>query len=157
MCFSALDASRWRGMAKQGESPLKPFELLFRYPWGQPAFQAATVPSPSAKRSTPQPVMESLGRPRMGGDFLGLCLYRFISGLVAGAPQLCQEFMKAPSSLFSPISPPCFSLLGVGVLTLFGVHHLVRVMPGRKSSRSGRPRGRAFGKGSERSGEEKRG
>lgn len=40
---------------------------------------------------------------------------------------------------------------------MFGVHHLVRVMPGRKSSRSGRPRGRAFGKGSKRSGEEKRG
>lgn len=61
------------------------------------------------------------------------------------------EFMKAPSSLFSPLSPPCSSLLGVGVLTAFGVHHLVRVMPGRKSSlagprRSGRLRGRAFGR-----------
>lgn len=64
------------------------------------------------------------------------------------------EFMKAPSSLFSPLSPPCSSLLGVGVLTAFGVHHLVRVMPGRKSSlaaprRSGRLRGRAFGRESE--------
>ena len=60
-----------------------------------------------------------------------------------------------------PPSPPCFSLLGVGVLTLFGIHHLVRVMPGRKSSlsgppRSGRPRGRAFGRESktERGGKE---
>lgn len=59
--------------------------------------------------------------------------------------------MAAPSSLFSPLSPPRRSLLGVGVLTCFGVHHLVRVMPGRKSS-LGRLRGRAFGRES-RSGE----
>lgn len=55
------------------------------------------------------------------------------------------EFMEAPSSLFSLLSPPRCSLLGVGVLTCFGVHHLVRVMPGRKSS-LGRLRGRAFGR-----------
>lgn len=41
---------------------------------------------------------------------------------------------------------------------MFGAHHLVRVMSGRKSSLSGPPRsgrlqGRAFGRGSERSGE----
>lgn len=85
----------------------------------------------------------------------GLRLFRFTSGLVAAAHQLCGEFMKAPSSLFfPPLSPPRWSLLGVGVLTRFGVHHLVRVMPGRKSSpagprRSGRLRGRVFGSQSE--------
>lgn len=61
------------------------------------------------------------------------------------------------SQLASPL-PLRSSLLGVGVLTLFGAHHLVRVMSGRKSSLSGPPRsgrlqGRAFGRGSERSGE----
>lgn len=119
------------------------------------------APSPRAKHSTPQPVIESLGQPRAGRDELRLRLHRFTSGLVAAAHQVCREFTKAPSSLFYPLSPPCSFLLGVGVLTWFGEHHLVRVMPGRKSSpagprRSGRRRGRAFGrerKGGKRGGD----
>lgn len=48
--------------------------------------------------------------------------------------------MKTLSSLLFPPPPlffPCFSLLGVGVLTLFTAHHLVHVMSGRKSSPCG--------------------
>ena len=51
-----------------------------------------------------------------------------------------------PQLALPPPLSPCFSLLGVGVLTLFAAHHLVHVMSGRKSSpcgplRSGRLHG----------------
>lgn len=84
------------------------------------------------------------GKSCSGRVELRLRLFRFTSGLVA---ELISSGRVHGSSiqLVFPLSPPRWSLLGVGVLTCFGVHHLVRVMPGRKSS-LGRLRGRAFGR-----------
>lgn len=85
---------------------------------------------------------------------MGLAQAPAVPALLRPGGQLSREFTKTPASLLPP--PPLrSSLLGVGVLTLFGAHHLVRVMSGRKSSLSGPPRsgrlqGRAFGRGSER-------
>lgn len=160
---AALDASRWNGGGGGGESPPKPLGLVCRYPLRAASLSGrARAPSPSAKQSTPQPAIETPAQPRPGRDELRLRLFRFTSGLVAAAHQLCREFMEAPSSLFSPFSPPCWALLGVGVLTCFGAHHLVRVMPGRKSSpagprRSGRLGGRAFGRESKSRGRKRGG
>lgn len=131
-----------------GESPLKPLQSLCRYPLRAASVLGRAI-APSPKHPTPQPVMESPAQPGPGRDELRL-------GCSASPLARWQRLLSSAESSgkLHPAFPPRSPLLGVGVLTCCGAHHLVRVMPGRKSrlggpSRSGRRRGRDFGRESE--------
>lgn len=120
---AALDASRWNGGGGGGGITTKASLVAVQISAeGSQPFQEGNCSFFRCQTINPTTCdgNSRSGTAGKGRDELRLRLFRFTSGLVAAAHQLCREFMKAPSSLFSPLSPPCWPLLGVGVLTRFG-------------------------------------